>query len=140
MLSLSQDGSVIGLDGQPLPLGHVDADWKGGLLPFPDYCMAVVPQPVDKVEEMLKQRREYEDSLLREMVVSPGVKEALAEMGVQEGAYAELCAVKCMRRGADTIAAWFRDDCHKKMLTCYLPATASMPEAVYSPDEIYRVK
>jgi hypothetical protein len=142
VLTLSEGGKVIGLDGQPLANGHVDASWKGGLLPFPEYCLAVLPVPMDRLEEMLMQRRAYEDTMIQDMLQTPCVKEALAAHGQAGGGdgYSHLCVFKLVKQGVNNIAAWFRDDSHKKMLTCYLPSTASMQEAVYSPDQIYKAK
>ena len=89
---------------------------------------------------MAKQRREYEDGLIQEMLQSPRVKETLAELGFVESTDGEPHAIKCMRQGAANIAAWFENDSHEKRLTLNLPATASMPDAFYSPDEIYKAK
>ncbi len=140
ILTLSQNGKVLGLDGQPLVNGHVDANWKGGLLPFPDNCMSIVPLKMEELITMAEQRRCYEEGLLREMIQSPEIKAALSDQGVTHDDVFQLHTVKLMRKGAETVAAWFRDDCHVKMLTRYLPATASMPDAIYSPSEIYKDK
>lgn len=137
VVSLSQDGKTIGLDGQELPKGHLDPYWKGGLLPFPVNCMSVVPLPLDEIKAMAGQYREIQDGFLQAMFLSPGVKEALAAIGMTGASVSDLKAVRCMRKGAATITAWLGDDCHKKMLTCYLPPTASMPDAVYMPEKIY---
>ena len=140
LLLLSEDGKIIGLDGQALDKGHVDADSVEGLLPFPDYCMSVQPVAMDKLEEMSKQYRDIQDGMLQAMILSPEVKEALAISGHKGEVASELHAVKCMQRGVQNISEWLKEDSHVKMLTCYLPATASMPDAVYSPDEIYKSK
>ena len=140
LLSLSQDGKIIGLDGHPMPNGHVDAFWKGGLLPFPDNCLSVTLSPIEEIRELSQRYHNVQDAFLQAMILSPGVKDTMAALGAKDRDLSDLEAVKCMRRGAANIAGWFRDDCHRKMLTCFLPPTASMPDAVYSPNEIYKLK
>ena len=95
---------------------------------------------MDKLEEMSKQYRDIQDGMLQAMILSPEVKEALAALGHKGEVASELHAVKCMQRGVHNISEWLKEDSHIKMLTFYLPATASMPDAVYSPDEIYKSK
>lgn len=140
LLSLSEDGKIIGLNGRPLERGHVDADCEDGLLPFPDCCMSVKPLPMETLAKMSKEYSDFQDGMLQAMVLSPGIAEALAALVRKDVIVSDLHAVKCMRRGVENIASWLKDDSHTKMQTCYLPATASMPEAIYSPDEIYKVK
>jgi hypothetical protein len=140
LLSLSEEGKIIGLDGHPLEKGHVDAECEEGLLPFPEYCMSVQPQPMDSLREMSKQYTDIQDGMLQAMVLSPGIAETLAAMLKTEVTVSELYAVKGMRKGVENIASWLKDDSHTKMQTCFLPATASMPDAIYSPHEIYKVK
>jgi hypothetical protein len=140
VVQLSKEGKIIGWDGNPLDNGHVDADWKGGLLPFPDYCLTVTPLPMETIVKEVKQRLEYEDRLIREMVEFQLVQDALAGLGFKSGDGSVLHIIKLMRQGEDNISAWFRADSHKKMLTCHLPSTASMPDAVYSPEQIYKLQ
>ena len=138
VVSLSKDGKIIGWDGQPLANGHVDADWKGGLLPFPDYCLTVSPPPMATLEADVQRRLEYEDRMVREMVEVQCVQEALSRLGLKISEDNPFHVIRLARKGSDTVAAWFRGDSHKKMLTCHLPSTASMPEAFYSPEQIYK--
>lgn len=140
LLTLSPEGKIIGLDGQPLDKGHVDADRVDGLLPFPDYCMLVQPLGMDRLREMSEQYYGIQDGMLQAMILSPEVKEILATLGHTGEVASELYAVKFMHRGVRNISDWLKEDSHVKRLTCYLPATASMPDAVYSPEEIYKSK
>lgn len=140
VVQLSKDGKIIGWDGNPLDNGHVDAEWKGGLLPFPDYCLTVTPLPMEALEKEVTQRLEYEDRLISEMVGVQLVQDALAGLGFKSGDGSVLYIIKLMRQGNDNISSWFRADSHKKMLTCHLPSTASMPDAVYSPEQIYKLQ
>lgn len=140
LLSLSEDGKIIGLDGHPLEKGHVDADCVEGLLPFPDYCLAVKPLPMETLVTKSQEYSSIQDGMLQAMVLNPVIADALAALGQKEVMASELYAVKCMRQGVENIAAWLRDDSHINKRTCYLPATASMPDAVYTPNEIYKVK
>ena len=133
VLSLSKEGRVIGRNGQPLPNGFLDEEWVDGLIPFPEFCLSVVPRPLVELRQNVAARLEAEQTLIDEMLGAPVVMEKLSEAG-SDG---EPAALKCMRRGRINIEAWLRDDSHVKMTTNFLSPTASLPTAVYSPENIY---
>ena len=130
VLSLSKDGRVIGMNGQPLPNGYLDEEWTDGLIPFPEFCLSVNPLPLAELRQNVAARLEVEQTLIDEMLRTPVIAEKL-EMG------GGLAAIRCMRMGKGKIEAMLRDDSHVKMATNFLSPTASLRTAVYSPDVIY---
>jgi hypothetical protein len=140
VLTLSHDGSVIGLDGRPLKMGHVDAEWRAGILPFPSSCLLIQPLPLDELRSRVAARRQRERAAIDAMLSDAGVKESLGKMSKSSSKDSKPYAIKLMEYGFVSVNAMFAGDSHKKMTTCFLPATASMPQAIYSPDKIYRAK
>ena len=138
IVPLSKNGEILGLDGNALTNGHVNAEWKGGLLPFSDYCLTVSPPPIETVEAMVKERLEYEEKLINDMVGVPYVQDVMRKLGYSGGDGSQLHVIKLAKQGIENITAWFDADSHERMLTNHLPSTASMPDAVYAPDQIYK--
>jgi hypothetical protein len=133
VLSLSKDGRVIGMNGQPLPNGYLDEEWTDGLIPFPEFCLSVNPLPLAELRQNVAARLEVEQMLIDEMLGTPIVADKLGAAG----SGGELAAIRSMRRGKGKIEAILRDDSHVKMATNFLSPTASLRTAVYSPDVIY---
>ena len=133
VLTLSKEGKVIGRDGHPLSNGYLDDGWVDGLIPFPENCLSVVPMPLDEIRLYVTARLEEDQKLIDEMLETPIIKEKLAEVGID----GEPAAIKVMRIGKTNIETWLRNDSHVKMATNFLPPTASLLTAVYSPEKIY---
>ncbi len=140
VLTLSHDGGVIGLDGRPLKMGHVDAEWRAGLLPFPSSCLLLQPLPLEELQSRVAARRQREGAAIDAMLSDANVKESLGKMSKSASKDSKPAAIRLMEYGFVNMDAVFAGDSHKKMATCFLPATASMPQAIYAPDKIYSAK
>ncbi len=126
VLVLSADGKITGVDGAPMSLGHFDDAYTKGILPFPAAGINVKPLPLEELRLNRDARCRMDDDLVNDM---------LAKLGLGD---TDSPAIKAWRNGQVNISGVFAKDSYKKKLTCYLPSTASMPEAVYSPDVIYQ--
>ena len=125
--TLSMDGEVIGVDGRPLKRGHVDDEWREGLLPFPGCCLTVAPLPIETLKRDCDARNALDDLMIDKM---------LEELGLSR----ECNAIELMENGNANVKSLFARDSHRKMLTQKLPPTASMRNAIYNPQEIYKAQ
>ena len=122
-LKIDDDGYGLGLDGRPSSLGHLQYSLAGKAvppIPFPPACAGLDPLPPDAIATLAGQRM------------------ALEEARVLSLSKDEPRAIGALRRGASNVRAMLSEDSHLKNLTHALPPTASMPEAVFDPEVVFK--
>jgi hypothetical protein len=129
--TLSRSGCIVGPDGNDLKLGVMDSQLAKGVVPFPDYCTSIKPLPQAEIESMVDKVKRSEDELLTGMLVKC--------MGVRYDAGSEPYPIKLYRAATEEALARMRSDSHEQNKTSIYPPTASMLEAVLSPQEAYRL-
>jgi hypothetical protein len=132
LLTLNQDGKLIGPNGQPTPGGHFslpeatlsDGDSRPPL-PFPEACCDIHPD-VSSLQQLAEDRVRKEDERLKEMLTTIF------------GNADDPSMIAAMRRGRSNVLRRLRDDSHLARLTAVLPPTASMPSAAYAPEQLFK--
>ena len=99
---------------------------------------------------MASERLEHEDALIQLMMkeVGLGLKEvglkgsdSISESGISEsgisGSISDLLVFTLHRCGREQLARRMNEDSHQLNLTSVMPPSASLPDAWYSPMELY---
>ncbi len=129
VLVLSDEGKITGMDGTPISKGHVDDDYTSdveGILPFPSQCLAVTPLPLAELKRNKESRSSLDSDLIKDMLSKVGLSAS------------EPSTMVFWRNAQANVNGYFAGDSFKKRWTCFFPPTASMPDAVYSPEVIYQ--
>ncbi len=126
LIALDKNGRMKGPDGMSLPFGHFDPSALRGLLPFDIELTKMSPIPFEEAQAIVERQIKKEDACIGDMLADCGIVPA------------DCPALQCMLNARRRVAWILRNDTHLKMLTAILPPTASMPEAVFSPKELYK--
>ena len=130
LATLDDSGRMLGLDGRPSPLGHLEFSLAGKavpLIPFPDTCRQLQPLPPDQLSTLVSVRICHEETLIEEMLA----------MCFPSGSSGEPKALQAMRLGRSNMLVRMMDDSHLFQRTYVLPPTASLPDAVYDPEAVF---
>ena len=125
-VSITSDGYMLGINGQRLSAGQFDPLAPKGLIPFPSACCDIKPLSSDAIWALVRAQYDREDDRIKSMI---------EECGFQDEESATVVAM--MRRAEDRIIKIMKQDSHVLRLTHILPPTSSMPDAVYSPEELF---
>jgi len=126
LIPLDKSGRMKGPDERPLAWGHFDPSALRGLLPFDAELTGLKLTPPDEASATVDAQMRKEAALIDAMLAACGIKP-------------EDCrAYQCMLNARQRVAWIFKHDSHLKMLTSILPPTASMTDAVFTPEELYK--
>ena len=133
LLTVNSEGQLIGRDGQPTPGGHLalpEASLSDGdsrpPFPFPEACCQLCPNEAE-LQRLTDDRRAKEERRLQDMLQS------------LFNSADDTKTVSVMRTGKHNALRRLREDSHQARLTVVFPPTASMPGAVYAPEQLFKV-
>ena len=131
LLTINQEGKMIAPNGQPSSLGHFalpepsPANQNRQPLPFPDIYSSL--QTDEKLlGELVAARLDKENALIRDMLMS------------LFGSEDDTNTITVMLRGRRNALRRMQEDSHQAKLTSILPPTASMPSALYEPEQLFK--
>ena len=126
LIPLDKNGYMKGIDLTPLTRGHFDQSAMKGILPFDVEMSEYRLQSPEDMQAAIDRQLDKETRQIAVMLEAVKIRPE------------ESPAVQCMLNARRRVGWIHQNDSHIKMLTKDLPPTASMPDAVFSPGEIYK--
>ena len=126
LVTLDKNGYMKGVDLMPLTRGHFDPSAPKGLLPFDQEMADFKLRPAEDIQAAVQKQLAKEAGQTTAMLLALNIK------------HEDSPAVQCMLNARRRVAWIYQNDSHLETLTKDLPPTASMPEAAFSPAEIYK--
>lgn len=124
---LDRSGRLRAADGRVIPLGVLNPPQgrENWLLPFPESCANITPDPNRETmaKEHALEERGLVDRMLADLDLLPNSK-----------------LIQHAEAGRNRVRRILAEDTHEKRLTAILPPSASMLDAWYRPDKIFSVE